>query len=343
MSVFRRGAVVLCGVLLSCFAVTLVRAQNAQFLWEDSTTQGTWTPIYGTDGYNMIQAQQYPAYATVTLSSQLQSTWNSNTQDPRALQVPGQTYRVAETWYSNTSFTIDVNLTDGQTHQVAIYCLDWDKNARAQVVSVVNAQTGALLDSRTLNSYINGQYLVWNLSGHVQIQAAHMAGANAVISGIFFSPAAKPTILGLSQQSGQAGTSITVFGYNFGTAGTLTFNGTTATPSQWSNNSITASVPAGAISGPVVVSSGGKQSNNNNVFTVLSGQTVQFLGKNSFTKGTWEGVYGADGYNIIPLTTSYPSYATVTPSGQGSYTWSSNTSDVRGLQVPGQSGDISPG
>jgi hypothetical protein len=27
---------------------------------------------------------------------------------------------------SSTSFEIDVNITDGQSHQVAVYCLDWD-------------------------------------------------------------------------------------------------------------------------------------------------------------------------------------------------------------------------
>lgn len=325
-------------VPLLCLLAVSLHAQTAQFLWEDSTTQGNWTSSYGADGYNVInQVQQYPSYATVTAIGQSDYTWTSNTQDVRGLQVPGQTYRVASQWYSNTSFVIDINLTDGLTHEVALYCLDWDRNARAEVVSVLNQQTGAVLDSRTVNSYGNGRYLVWALSGHVQIQFAHMSGYNATVSGIFFSPAATPSILGLSQQAGSTGTSVTVFGVNFGSTGTLKFNGTTATPTQWTTNSITAPVPTAATSGPVVVTSGGKASNNNNTFTVLSGQALQFLGVNGYTQGTWEGVYGSDGYNVIPLTTSYPAYATVTPSGQGSYTWSANTPDVRGLQVPGQS------
>ena len=341
MDTFMNGITRLYIVSLLCLMATSLQAQTAQFLWEDSNTQGSWISTYGADGYNVIATyqtyQSYPSYATVTASGQTESTWTSSTQDVRALQVPGQSYRIAAAWYANTGFTIDINLTDGQTHQVAVYCLDWDKTGRDQVVSVLNAQNGAILDSRTVNPFQNGVYLVWNLSGHVQVQLTHLAGANAVISGLFFDPTGTPVVLGLSQQSGAVGTPVTVFGYNFGSSGTLTFNNVAAIPSQWSNTSITAPVPTGATSGPVVVNVSGKQSGSNSNFTVLSGQTLQFLGMDGSTRGTWQGIYGADGYNVINLTPAYPSYATVTPSGQGEYTWTSNTQDVRALQVPGQS------
>jgi hypothetical protein len=94
---------------------------------------------------------------------------------------------------------------------------------------------------------------------------------------LVFDPPGKPSVLGLSQQAGAAGAPVTIFGNNFGTSGSVTFNGTTATTTQWTNNSITAMVPMGATSGPVVVTVSSKQSNNNNTFTVLSGQTLQFL------------------------------------------------------------------
>ena len=343
MLTFMRRKLSVGAAVLLCFLAVSLRAQTAQFLWEDSSNQGSWISTYGADGYNVIgptlEYQNYPSYATVTPSGQTENTWSSNTQDVRALQVPGQSYRMAASWYSTVGFTIDINLTDGQTHQVAVYCLDWDRNGRAQVVSVLNAQNGAILDSRTLNAFQNGQYLVWNLSGHVQIQATHLAGANAVISGLFFSPVGAPVVLGLSQRSGAVGAPITVFGYNFGSSGTLTFNGTPTVSSQtqWSNTSITAPVPAGATSGPVIVNASGKLSGNNASFTVLSGQTLQFLGNDGSSEGSWEGVYGGDGYNVINLTPAYPSYATVTPSGEGEYTWTANTQDVRALQVPGQS------
>src|SRR5579863_4817054 len=338
----------LCVAILLCMVAASLPAQPAQFLWEASNTQGAWQSVYGSDGYNVIssssQYQNYPSYATVTPTGQTEYTWGTNLSVPSALQEPGvqpPNNRVAAQWYSNTSFTLDINLTDGQTHQVALYCLDYgDNNGRAQTVTVVNPQNGSVLDSRPENSFTGGQYLIWNLSGHVQIQVIRLAAYNATISGLFFDPPGKPSVLGLSQQAGATGASVTIFGNNFGTSGTVTFNGATATTTQWTNNSITATVPTGATSGPVVVTANSKQSNNNNSFTVLSGQTLQFLGKNGFTQGTWQGGYGADGYNVFSSSTqyqSYPSYATVTPSGQGEYTWGSNLSDVRGLQEPGVS------
>ena len=36
-------------------------------------------------------------------------------------------------------------------------------------------------------SFHNGQYITWNISGHVQLKFTNLAGANAVISGLFFS------------------------------------------------------------------------------------------------------------------------------------------------------------
>jgi hypothetical protein len=44
-----------------------------------------------------------------------------------------------------------------------------------------------LLDSRAASSFINGQYLVWNLSGHVVVRITNTnPPSNAVLSGLFF-------------------------------------------------------------------------------------------------------------------------------------------------------------
>lgn len=73
-----------------------------------------------------------------------------------------------------------------------------------------------------------------------------------------------PNITNLSTTNAQAGTSITISGMSFGStqgSSTVTFNGTAATPSSWSDNSIVVPVPAGATSGNVVVAVGGNASN----------------------------------------------------------------------------------
>jgi len=203
----------LCVTISLCLVAASLQAQTAQCLWEDSTTQGAWQSVYGNDGYNVIspssQYRNYPSYATVTPIGQTEYTWGTNLSVPNGLQEPGVSppnNRIAAQWYSNTSFTLDINLTDGQVHQVALDCLDYgDNNGRAQTVTVLNPQNGSILDTRTEDSFTNGQYLTWNLSGHVQIQLSRLAAYNATVSGLFFDPPGRPSVLGLSQQSGAVG------------------------------------------------------------------------------------------------------------------------------------------
>src|SRR5262249_8653361 len=73
-----------------------------------------------------------------------------------------------------------------------------------------------------------------------------------------------PIITGLSPSFGLPGTLVTISGANFGAtqdASTVTFNGTVATPSAWSESSVSVQVPDGAMTGPVVVTVGGVASN----------------------------------------------------------------------------------
>jgi hypothetical protein len=133
----------------------------------------------------------YPAYAQLNLTGATTHIWAGSTSDVRALQkaAQGSADRIAATVYSATEFTIDLNLTDGMTHQVALYSVDWDyNNLRAQNVQIRDAVTDALLDSRSMTNLTGGQYAVWNLRGHVRIKVSYTgpAGLNAVTSAIFF-------------------------------------------------------------------------------------------------------------------------------------------------------------
>ncbi len=118
---------------------------SASFLGLDTTTQGNWSSAYGADGYNIVNDQaSYPSYATVSTSGTTAWTWATSTTDIRGLEkadVP--TDRIAGTWYTYSSFTMDVNLTDGQAHQVSIYAVDWD--ARGHHADILEAEP-----SRTL-------------------------------------------------------------------------------------------------------------------------------------------------------------------------------------------------
>lgn len=82
----------------------------------------------------------------------------------------------------------------------------------------------------------------------------------AALTGTLF--AASPTITSLSPTSGKVGASVTIVGANFGSSGTVEFNGTKATTiSSWSPTSIKVAVPVGATTGKVVVTFGGVASN----------------------------------------------------------------------------------
>ena len=83
---------------------------------------------------------------------------------------------------------MDVNLTDGQTHNLELYLLDWDSNSRVEQVQVSDATTGAVLDTQSVSSFHSGVYLDYAVSGHVSITFTHQAGANAVLSGLFLEP-----------------------------------------------------------------------------------------------------------------------------------------------------------
>ncbi len=162
----------------------------ASFIKLDTTTQGAWKNIYGASGYDLIQSPpSIPSYAQVTVNGAFIFTWAGATSDARALQVPNSGNRIAATWYAGGSFSYDLNLTDGLTHQISLYAVDYDSSGRAERIDIIDPSTGSVLDTRTLTSFSGGQYPVWNITGHVTIQVTQLLGPNAVVSGLFFDTA----------------------------------------------------------------------------------------------------------------------------------------------------------
>ena len=158
----------------------------ANFVNTDTNTHGNWHGVYGADGFSVANdSQSIPNYAVFAVQNQSNYTWVASTGDPRALQTGSGAARIAATWYGN-AFGFDVNLTDGNVHQFALYAIDWDGQGRAETVQIVDANTGAVLDTRNLSNFLNGIYLIWNLSGHVKVNVTLTSGLNAVVSGVFF-------------------------------------------------------------------------------------------------------------------------------------------------------------
>jgi hypothetical protein len=234
-------------------------AGTAAFVKTDTTTAGTWKGVYGADGAGVMgDTSSYPAYVSPAVSGNSSWLWASSTSDLRAPQKVSASDRIAACWYASGSFSIDLNFTDGKTHQVALYLLDWDARGRSQRVDILDANSTAL-DTRGISGFSGGVYLVWTLGGHVTVRITNTGPNNGLMSGLFF-----------------------------GGAGTVTPPPATGTAS--------------------------------------------FLKTDTTTAGTWKGVYGADGWNVINDSSSYPGYVRVTPAGNASWLWAGSTNDPRAPQ-----------
>ena len=173
-------------------AATPAPANSIRFIGANTSAGGTWKSVFGTQGYQIAaDSSQSPAYANVTFAGKTDHIWNWNTTDTAALQRSSGTDRVASCWYSANSFDVAVNVTDGQTHKVSFYALDWDNANRAQRIDVLDSATGAILHTANLTSFQRGVYLNYDVKGSVSFRFTRSAGPNAVISGLFFdSPSA---------------------------------------------------------------------------------------------------------------------------------------------------------
>src|SRR5262249_16983254 len=114
-------------------------------------------------------------------------TWSGTTAALPALQkgsAPSQ--RIAALWYATQAFTMDINLADGNGHDVSVYCLDWDGAGRVDTSAILDGVSGAVLDTGTVTGFGSGVYVSWHLTGHVIVQITGAGGAGAGASGVFF-------------------------------------------------------------------------------------------------------------------------------------------------------------
>jgi len=330
----------------------------AVFASMDTTTQGSWKGVYGADGEAIVNdSANYPAYAQVNVSGASSYSWSSSTTDVRALQKAAATDRIASTWYSPTNFSFDVNLTDGNSHEVGLYLLDWDNTGRVERIDVLNAAGGAVLDTRTASAFSNGVWFLWNLTGHVTIRVTltgGISGTTAVASGIFFNAPAMPgfsmTATPARQtvaQGASAPYTVTV-NPSLGFTGTVNFSasglptGATASFSPaWvaGSGSVTMTVTAAAATpggayNILVTGASGSLSHSATVALVVSVSVpaaASFVKTDTTTQGTWKGIYGAAGEGIANDSANYPAYAQVAFGGSP-FSWAASTTDPRALQ-----------
>ncbi|WP_165246349.1 S8 family serine peptidase [Paludisphaera soli] len=158
-------------------------ADDLGFQGTDATTRGTWKGTYGAAAYAVAATTSALPPAGLATSGASLYTWAASTADPRALQTPAGTSRIASTWYSNSSFTVALDLSSGP-RDVSLYFLDWDTSSRSQRIDVLDA-AGNVIDSRSIASFRDGVYLTWRLEGRVSFRFTRLAGHNAVLNGLF--------------------------------------------------------------------------------------------------------------------------------------------------------------
>jgi hypothetical protein len=330
---------------------------TAVFLTADSTTQGNWIGAYGGQGYAIVGDQtSLPAYATLSTTNALSYTWHGNPGEVRALRRASGVGRVAATWYeTSTTFDLNVNLTDGQPHEVALYGLDWDTSSRSQRVDVLDAGTNAVLDSRTMTSFNGGRYLVWVVTGNVKFRVTRLGGLNAVISAVFFDAAAgggnlpptasitaptegatftAPANISIVSNAADSDGNVTLVEF-FANGALIGSDNSLPYTFDWTNvNQGTYALTARA------TDDDGAQTTSAPVNVTVNppgggGASAVFVGADNTTQGNWVGTYGDQGYSIVGDTTSLPGYASLTTTNALTYTWHGNPGETRALQRVG--------
>jgi subtilisin family serine protease len=334
---------------------------TATFVGTDTTTQGNWKTTYGNQGYVLANdGTSLPVGATVTTTAQGSWSYASSTTDIRALQKAAAADRIAATWYGG-SFTIDVNPGDTQPHRLSLYLLDWDSGGgRRETVDIVNPATGAVLDTRTAQSFAGGQYWTWLITGTVRVRVTLTVGLNAVVSGIFLDPGngnqvptvtltgpangatyTAPATIALSATAGDSDGTVTQVAFY---AGTTLLATVPRVPGELQTDPYVAtwsSVPVGTYAVTAVATDNGGATKTSTAATITvtgsgsGGATASFVGTDTTTQGNWKTTYGNQGYVLANDGTNLPVGATVTTTAQGSWSWAPSTTDIRALQKAG--------
>ena len=338
-------------------------AASALFIGVDTARQGNWRGFYGAEGYSLARdATTLPAFAQVAASQATASLWSGSGTQARFLQRPTGTERFSGVWEHSTTFSINVTLSDGLSHRVALYLMDWG-TARKQTIEVLDTASGIVLDQRPAASFRDGQYWTWQISGAVRFRITRTAGDTAAVSAVFVDPLepaapntppavsmsvspanpSAPATLTLSASATDNGTVSQVSFYQGATllgsdtsepfsyvwpnvsAGTyvLTARATDNLGAVGESAPITVTVAPPAPPGPPTPPGPGG-----------GVASAAFIGVDAVSQGNWRGFYGAEGYSLARDATTLPAFAQVATSQATASLWSSSGTQARFLQRP---------
>src|SRR5581483_5950718 len=224
---------------------------------------------------------------------------------------------------------------------------DGYQGGRAEQIQVLDASTNTVLDTRNATGFQAGQYLVWNINGHVKIKISTTnPNSNAAISGIFFESSligVAVTPQGASLTGGQSqqyaaqvtGTPNKAVAWTISNAtnpgnpapGSISSSGLYTAPASVAS-AVNLTVTATSAADNVTV---GTATLSLTAGTAINAATAFFVKADPITQGNWPGVYGRDGYSLANGPQQLPAYSSFTTQGQSNYTWSAASTDVRAL------------
>jgi len=251
-------------------SVLVVAGLLVSFSAQAATVQ--WFPNPETDiaGYKLSYGTQSGVYTT-SIDVGKVTTW-------QLTLAPGQRYFIVVQAYNTAGGTSPYSAEavydapPAPTLNLTLTSLLPSSGPVATAVTIGGTGFGATKGASTVT--FNGTTAApttWSATSIVvPVPAGATSGNVIVIVGgiasntVFFNvDAVPPTLTSLSPANGPVATAVTIGGSNFGASqgtSTVTFNGIAASPTSWSATSITVPVPAGATSGNVVVTVGGRSS-----------------------------------------------------------------------------------
>ena len=273
------------------FTVTAGTGPSISSLDPDSGPEGRSVVITGTN----FGASQGTSAVTFNGTAATATSW-SDTSITAAVPMGATTGDVV--------VTVDGTASAGVSFTVApaIGSLSPDSGPEGTTVEITGTSFGAVQGTSTVT--FNGTEATPTNWSSTSITAAVPEGATTgdvvvTVDGtasVGASFTVTPAIGSLSPVAGPEGTTVEITGTSFGAmqgTSTVTFNGTEATPTNWSSTSITAAVPEGATTGNVVVTVGGEASNGVS-FTVGTDPVISGLNPDSGPAGTSVVITGAN-------------------------------------------------
>ena len=169
---------------------------------EDSITHGNWKSKYGSKGYilcnydsvnsNYKKLPDFIAGIDFRLNGNVHLS--GSTKDPRALVSVGEnkTHRKLGAVITKDpspclqTMTIDIQCRKNQPYQIALYMVDWEREARRSALEIFDLNNKELLmPVQQIKDYQNGKYVVIRVDRSIRLRINQVRGRNASLSALF--------------------------------------------------------------------------------------------------------------------------------------------------------------